>query len=501
MPKHSPLVTLTPLSLDRQSSLSLYRQLYDGVRGMILDGQLRAGTRLPSTRDLAAELGLARATVQNAFEQLLAEGYVQGRIGSGTYVADVLPEDRWTRTQEKRKLRTPKAQVTRHAVSQQGELLLSVARSTSLRLASTRAKAFSTGVSALAEFPFSAWGRLMSRNWRRKRPELLAYQHSAGYLPLREALASYLGPARGVRCSPEQVIIVAGSQQALDLSARVLLNPADEVWVEDPGYPGARGALLSAGAKLVPVPVDESGLIVAHGVVRAPQARLACITPSHQFPLGATLSLSRRLALLEWADRAGAWILEDDYDSEYRFSGRPLMALQGLDTEGRVIYIGTFSKTLFPALRLGYVVVPPDLVDAFTAARYVADRHSSSLEQATLADFIAEGHFARHIRRMRALYAERQAVLIDAVSHDLGGRLEIAPAETGMHLVAWLPKGMDDVAVSKKAAAHQVETAPLSSYSLSPLKRGALLLGYGGVNAMEIRAGVRRLAQALSNGT
>jgi GntR family transcriptional regulator/MocR family aminotransferase len=269
------------------------------------------------------------------------------------------------------------------------------------------------------------------------------------------------------------------------------------VWIEDPGYLGARSALLSAGARLVAVPVDDDGLDVNEGIKRSPSACMAYISPSHQFPLGVTLSLARRLALLEWANRTGAWILEDDYDSEYRFGGRPLAALQGLDNEGRVIYIGTFSKTLFPALRLGYLVVPPDLVDVFAAARFVADRHSSMLEQSTLTDFIVEGHFARHIRRMRALYAERQRILLDAAKRDLDGLLDLMPTETGMHLTGWLPNGVADREAAKRAAEHDVDVSPLSWYCLTPPVRGALLLGYGATGPAEIRAAVKRLAKAL----
>jgi GntR family transcriptional regulator / MocR family aminotransferase len=293
------------------------------------------------------------------------------------------------------------------------------------------------------------------------------------------------------------VIVVAGSQQALDLTARLLLDEGDAAWIEDPGYLGARGALLGAGASLVPVPVDGEGLDVQAGQARNPEARLIYVSPSHQYPYGVTMSLPRRLALLESASRAGAWVLEDDYDSEYRYAGRPLAALQGLDGEGRVIYLGTFSKVLFPALRLGYMVVPPDLVDGFVAARALVDRHSPTLDQAALADFIADGHFARHIRRMRALYAERQAILVEAATHGLAGVLDVSTAEAGMHLVGWLPPGVDDVEASRQAAAHGVEAPPLSLYSLEPPRHGGLLLGYTAVGEKEIRDGVQRLAKAL----
>ena len=246
---------------------------------------------------------------------------------------------------------------------------------------------------------------------------LLGYGNPAGYWPLRREIPAHLATARAVRCDPEQVIVVSGSQQALDLASRVLLDPGDAVWIEDPGYMGARGTLAGSGARLVPVPVDEEGLVVAAGIKREPGARLACVTPSHQYPLGVTMSLTRRLELLGWAERSGAWVIEDDYDSEHRYTGRPLEALQGLDAEGRVVYVGTFSKVLFPALRLGYLVVPPDLTGAFTVARELVDRHPPTVEQAVLAEFIAAGHFGRHLRRMRALYAARQEALIEKKSH------------------------------------------------------------------------------------
>ncbi len=333
--------------------------------------------------------------------------------------------------------------------------------------------------------------------WRGLPSALLGYGHPSGYRPLREEIAAYLGAARAVRCVWEQVIVVSGSQQALDLAARVLLDPGDAAWVEDPGYAGARGALTGAGARLVPVPVDEEGLRVSAGMARCADARLAHVSPSHQYPLGATMSLPRRLELLAWASRAGSWVIEDDYDSEFRYTGRPVEALQGLDAEGRVIYVGTFSKVLSPALRLGYLVVPPDLVDPFTAARELADRHAPTVEQATLARFIAEGHFARHVRRMRALYAERQVALVSAAARDLPGLVDVGPAEAGMHLVGWLPADADDREASRRAEAGGVEANALSLYGIEPLRRGGLLLGYAAVDEAGIRDGVRRLAAAL----
>jgi GntR family transcriptional regulator/MocR family aminotransferase len=292
------------------------------------------------------------------------------------------------------------------------------------------------------------------------------------------------------------VIIVTGSQGALHLAARVLLNAGDKVWVEEPGYLGAKTALVAAGAQIVPVPVDEEGLKVEEGIARAPDARMVYVTPSHQFPLGMTLSLKRRLAILDWARDANAYILEDDYDGEYRFDGRPIASLQGLDNADSVIYIGTFSKVLFPALRLGYLIVPPSLVNAFLAMRRSIDVNLPHLEQAVLAEFISEGHFTRHIRRMRTLYAERRTALIE-LANDLP--LELYAPHTGMHLVGWLPSHLNDRAIADEAHNHQVGVLPVSLMALEPMQRGGLIIGYASVSEPEMKEGVRRLATVLEN--
>ncbi len=496
MAKLSNAVPLAPVSLDAASNVPLYRQVYDDLRRAILKGQLKTGTRLPSTRELAAELGVSRNTVMNAFEQLLAEGYLEGRTGSGTFVSKALPEDLLSaRAESRRAAGAARAKGARLGLSRRGELLSRTAVNVSRTPGPARA--FRPGSPALDAFPFEIWSRLNARHWRRPRRELLNYGEAAGYMPLREAIAAHLGAARAVRCEPEQVIVVAGAQQALDLAARVLLDPGDAVWIEEPGYLGARGALVAAGAELVPVPLDAEGLDVRAGAMRRPDARLVYASPSHQYPLGVTMSLRRRLALLEWASAAGAWVLEDDYDSEYRYAGRPLAALQGLDAEGRVIYIGTFSKVLFPALRIGYVVVPAHLVEAFCRARALSDRHSPTIEQAVLADFLEEGHFARHIRRMRALYAARQAALVEALQSEAGDYLEVAGAAAGMHLLCLLPEGIDDAEVARAAAAHGVEAQPLSSFYLKRPARGGLVLGYAAYDEREIREGVKKLSAAL----
>jgi GntR family transcriptional regulator/MocR family aminotransferase len=324
--------------------------------------------------------------------------------------------------------------------------------------------------------------------------------HPAGYQPLRRAVAAYLQTARAVRCSPEQVFIVAGAQQALALTAQVLIDEGDGVWLEDPGHLGTRNLFASLGAKIVSVPIDDEGFDLSFALKENKEARMACVTPSHQFPLGKIMSLSRRLALLNWAANTNSWIVEDDYDSEFRYAGRPLPSLQGLDqrAENRVIYIGTFSLTLFQSLRLGYLVIPENLIDVFAAARSLADSHSPSIDQAVLTDFIEEGHFARHVRKMRAIYAERQEVLVKAAKNELSGFLEVPRDEAGMYLIGWLPTGQSDKTASQKALEQGIIANPLSVYSLKKLAREGLILGYTAFSPGQIRNGVNRLAKAFT---
>jgi GntR family transcriptional regulator / MocR family aminotransferase len=481
------------VNLDRSSPNPLYQQLYNELRGGILAGRLIPGIRLPSTRELAIELGLSRTTVLNAFDQLISEGYMEGHTGAGTFVSPALPEEL---LQIRAKAnRVSKSSETQPILSRRGERLAATPVTATAR--TDRPRAFRSGIPALDLFPYAIWGKLTAQRWRSASYELLQYGDPAGYRPLREAIAAYLGASRAVRCEAGQVIIVAGSQQALEITAQVLLDTGDNAWVEDPGYLGARGALLAAGARLVPVPVDAEGLDVAEGTKRCSAARVVCVSPSHQFPLGMMMSLARRLSLLEWASRSGAWILEDDYDSEYRYAGRPVPSLQGLDTQGRVIYIGTFSKVLFPSLRLGYIVAPPELVEPFIKTRAIFDRHSPTTEQAVLADFITQGHFARHIRLMRTFYAERQAVLVKEIKSRLAGLLDVYPDEAGMHLVGWLPEGASDMVAARRAAERGVEVGVLSNYYLGEQKRGAVTLGYTAYSPKEIRKGARELAAAL----
>ena len=491
MPKRACALA-PPLRLDRKSSEPLHRQIYFAIRQAILGGSLRPGARLPASRALARELALSRNTVTAAFEQLHAEGYIDGRVGAGSFVSHHLPDAVLGASR-------PAARIAGDASERPGPSARG-ARLIALRTGRTRPRPFSPGVPELEQFPFDDWARLLARRWRRPRRAFLVGGDPAGYRPLCQALADYLATARAVSCSPEQVIVVSGTQQALDLAARVLINPGDPVWIEEPGYPPTRAVLLAAGARPVPVPVDDEGLSVVQGRALEPAARLISVSPSHQFPLGVTMSLRRRLELLEQARAVDGFVLEDDYDSEYRYAGRPLAALQGLDRDGRVIYVGTMSKVMFPGLRVGYMVVPEQLIDAFLAVRALVDAHPSSIAQAALVDFIGDGHLSAHIRRMRALYAERQAVLIEAVQARLGNRLDLAPSAAGMHLVGRLRPQLDDHAIALAAAAAGVEAPALSSYYQGPAAARGLLLGYAGVPEPAVGPAITRLAEAIERG-
>jgi GntR family transcriptional regulator/MocR family aminotransferase len=493
--KRTPTSYLPPIALQDREEIPIYRQLYEWFRRAITGGQLRPGQRLPSTRNLAAELKISRMPVLGAFEQLFAEGYLETFVGAGTCVARSIPDD---------SLRPPVVKARKglqEIVEKRGSRRMS-RRGVALTHQPAQSwldnlGAFRVSLPALDHFPIGVWSKLVARHARRPPEGIMAYGDAMGYLPFREAIAEYLGAVRGVRCEASQILVTTGSQQALQISAQVLLDPKDRVWMEEPGYPGARQAFMTAGTQLIPVRVDHDGMNAAEIIRRGRDARAVYVTPSHQYPMGMTMSATRRMLLLHWAVRSGAWIIEDDYDSEYRFGSHPIASLQGLDTNGTVIYVGTFSKVMFPALRLGYVVVPKDLVPAFSAARDAADIFSSTLYQAVLTDFIRGGHFARHIRRMRMLYMDRRRALVNAIQIEMGDTLEVIGAEAGMHLVALLPRGTDDVEVSRKAAQKGISAIPLSSCYLTSPTRGGLILGYGGANAHQIHDGIRKLRMSL----
>jgi GntR family transcriptional regulator/MocR family aminotransferase len=484
--------------LDAQSGAPLYHQLYDSLRHAIVAGRLRPGARLPAARTLGTDLALSRNTVEQAYDQLHAEGYLDRHPRRGTFVSRTTP-DQMLQAAPPPKLRptlyTADSAPPRRALSARGRAIADIALPAGVNTF-TLPRPFRPGVPALDAFPIQLWARLTARHWRRASRRHLAYGHSAGYQPLRDAIAQHVAAARGVRCTAEQVIIVGGSQQALALATRLLLDPGDAVWMEEPGYVGARAAFIASEANVIAVPVDDEGLDVEAGECLAPAARMAFVTPSHQHPLGVAMSVPRRLALLHWARRADAWILEDDYDSEIRYHGRPLPAMQGLDEDGRVIYLGTFSKTVFPALRLGYVIVPHALIEAFVTGRLIVDRHSSVVEQAVLADFIAEGHYARHVRRMRALYVERQDALLDALA-PFSDLIDVQPTRAGLNVLGWLAPGVDDRRVAAAAAAIGIEAPPLSPFAQRALPRGALILNFSGYDVESLRSAAKKVGAVL----
>jgi GntR family transcriptional regulator/MocR family aminotransferase len=486
------------IAVDRKAAKPLHRQIYDAYRTTIIGRNLQPGQQIPSTRILASELGISRTPVLTAYDQLLAEGYFESRVGAGTFVSSSLPEQ-WMSCE-------CRGGGTDDADRKAGETACptTVSRRCALLLGRQSAPwaygsgAFSVGQLAFDRFPFQVWSNLVARHTRKVRASSLNYGDPMGSKDFRETIATYLRTARAVDCEARQIMVVSGSQQALDLSARVLLDPGSPVWIEEPGYELMRYALTLAGCRLIPVPVDAEGMDVAAGIKLCRKARAAYVTPSHQYPLGVTMSPSRRLQLLDWAHHSGSWIVEDDYDSEYRYESMPIASLQGLDRGGRVIYIGTFSKTLFPSLRLGYMVIPPDLVERFAAARRAMDLCPPHLYQAVLADFIDQGHFARHIRKTRLLYSERRSALAGAIRSEFGSRLEILGGEAGMHLAVTLPPGMPDREISARAAADNLWLWPLSPLYLGKAARQGFILGFGSTTAAEMPQAVRRLRDVLA---
>ena len=460
----------------RRAGEAAYRWLYGSLRSAILEGRLVPGGRLPATRDLARQYALARGTVLSAFEQLKSEGYIEGSVGSGTYVSRVLPEQ-WLQVSPDRQTRRESRRACKPTLSAYGQRVQAFPGYEDRPL-----RAFRANLPALDLFPIELWAKIANRSLRRAPVRQLMGCDALGYLPLRKAVAEYLTASRGVKCAAGQVALVSGVQEALDLTARLLLNPGDRVCVENPGYIGAHLVFRACGAKLSAVVVDREGARIERLPARG--VRLIYVTPGHQFPLGTTMSLARRMELLEWARRSGAVIFEDDYDSEFRYSGRPIPAMQGLGDAGLVLYAGSFSKVLFPALRLGYVVLPDTLVERVAALKSITSRHCPVLEQAVLAEFITEGHFARHVRRMREEYAERLSVLLEEGRRELRGVLELSEVEAGLQTVGWLHGVSADEAV-KAARARGVDVTSLASYGGRGLN--GLQLGFAAVRPGDIR--------------
>ncbi len=492
MLKKLGVALFTFINLDRKSSVPLFQQLYAQIRQAVLSGILTSDIRLPSSRSLAKELGISRMCVLMAFEQLNAEGFIEGRVGVGTYVSPNLAAQINQRPAVER----------RHTKRNKPEIILS--RRGSI-IAANRAEfksqiptAFLPNQPAYDMFPFNIWSRLTARRLRQPSIDMLNYGDSFGYPPLRRAIANYLRDARGIKCDAGQVIVVAGTQMAMSLTAWILLNPGDGILMEDPFFVTLHEMLSGFGARVINVPVDQNGMDVSAGIASKPDARLAIISPSHQYPLGVTLSLPRRLELLAWAAKNKSWIVEDDYDSEFRFSGAPLAPLQTLDRNDRVIYAGTMSKVIFPSLRVGYMVVPPGLVDAYGAAVHLLTRGISTVTQAVLTDFIDNGHFSNHIRRMRLVYAERHGALMEAIHGELDGYLDVSPTRAGMNVIGWLPPGNDDKQAKQALLEQGILSYPLSYYYTEQPSRSGLFLGFCCTPPEKMRPSVQRMAKALN---
>lgn len=475
------------ISVDRKVNTPLHRQVYEGFRSAILLGKLRPGQPVPSSREFAALHALSRFPVLQAYAQLLAEGYFESRTGSGTYVSSSLPE------------RLMSASPNRHNTFQgiSGPRRLSRRSAQfppfSLNRANRIWGAFGVHQPAFDQFPFRIWSALITKHSRNPGAHVIHNIDPMGNRRFRNAICDYLSSSRAVRCHPDQVMVVSGSQQALDIAARVLLEPEDAAWVEEPGYHLGFSAFAAAGCQLIPVPVDREGMNIDAGIALKQNARAALVTPSHQYPLGSTMSATRRLQLLNWAQSSGAWIIEDDYDSEFRFESRPISSLQGMDANARVIYIGTFSKVLFPSVRIGYIVIPPDLVERFAAVRLAMDIFPPYLPQEVLADFMIEGHFGAHIRKMRQVYKERRSALIDCIEQEFDGLLQVHGAEAGMHLAATLPAGYSDTEIAARAAEERLSLYPISQYFQQAPAMQGFVLGFGSTPVREMKRAVEKL--------
>lgn len=478
---------LSSIRIDRSAQRKVAVQLYMALRDIILSGALGSGARLPASRTLAKEIGVSRTTVIDAVERLIAEGMLVARVGAGTFVSDILDQQQ------------PRP-VTRDTAIRPGPappLSSTIAKASKAYAPRSwlphNSGAFVTALPALDAFPMQHWARISARHLRGARDQIMGYGQPQGHQALRRAIAAHLRASRGIECRPEQIFITAGAQQAFSLIAQVLLNPNDQVWYENPGAAGARNAFAASGANIVPVDVDENGLVVSDGRTKCPDFRLAFVTPSHQQPLGHVMSLARRLELLQAAAEASAMIVEDDYDGEFEYSDRPKPPLKSIDSQGRVIYVGTFSKTLFPSLRLGFMLVPDSLVAPFDQLFAAWISTPCTATQACVADFMDEGHFATHIRIMRRLYTARHDALMDE-SRALPASVQVQPNTSGFHTIAMLDPALDEHRIIREAQSAGITVAGLHRYALAPLGQKALVLGFGSTSPAQIRAGIRALS-------
>ena len=491
MAKLQSVLNISGITINKNSPIPVYRQLYNEFRNAILTGVFRPGQQIPASRELANYFNISRTTVLLAFENLLTEGYIKGKPGSGTFINNELPENLLFTKQsvEKQNIALVKKTKAPEAKGSNFKKYLSQER-----LDYNKFEPFKPGIPDLNEFPFHIWTKLISNSGKDISKSDFGYSNSAGYKPLRNAIANYARASRGVKCENNQVIVVNGSQQGIDLVCKILLNKNDNIGFEEPGYIGARDAFSAAGMNIIPMPMDEEGINFKKTKIKT---NLVYVTPSHQYPLGITMSLNRRLELLDYSSSTGCWILEDDYDSEYRYKGQPLSSLQAIDNNNSVIYMGTFSKVMFPGLRLGYLIIPENLIESFTAAKMLTDRNSPILEQAALEKFITEGHYGRHIRRMRMIYQKRKEVFYNYVEKYFSEHIFLYPADAGLHTVGWLKKINNDAEFAKLMFNNGIYTPPLSSYSFTKKLKPGLVLGYAAYSEQQIKNAIKKMASLL----
>lgn len=487
------------IALAAESDTPIYRQIFGRVREAILSGQLTGGARLPSTRALSNQLRVSRNSVVAAYEQLISDGYIESRVGGGSWVADIPTHLLRNRPASPRaRAGDPVSPDRGSRLSQRAaQIVTAPIERQWLQRHRNQPLAFRVGLPAVDLFPFDVWSRVIAKIARTESRSLAVQFDSAGLPRLRQAIASYLALSRGVVCSPDQVLVVSGAQAGLDLTLRLLLDVGDTALIEDPCYLGIRGALIGVGADIRAVPVDDQGFDIARAERLAPEARVALVAPSHQFPMAVTMSLERRVMLLDWARRRSAWIIEDDYDSEFRYVGRPLSPLQSLDPDGRVIYVGTFSKVLYPSLRLGYVVVPDRLLDAFWALQRFSNATPPIFDQAAVASFIEEGHFARHIKRMRQAHFDRGVALVETARTVFSDAVSVRPPQAGLHTLLELPAGKPDDIVADIAATKGIDVRPLSMYAIDAKPRASLALGFACLPERKMEPALRVLKAAI----
>lgn len=484
-------LVLASLGTTMNADLPAHRRIFELIRQAILSHQLQGGSKLPSSRALSAEIGCSRNTVIAAYEQLLAEGYVEARIGSGTVVADTLPNFMPEKNQQ------TFSQAAYHAMPRQlssrGKKLTHAPSDQHFEI-----QEFIVGANDFSDFPYKLWQKFQTKAWRNPQAAFMDYARNGGYAPLREVLAEYLRVTRSVRLSPEQILITAGTQQSIDLCARLLADAQDMVWIENPGYWGARRIFDANDLHLKPIEVDQDGISPSHADLQT-NPKLIYVTPSHQYPLDVVMSLTRRRLLLEFAASAGAWILEDDYDSEFRYKGRPIASLQGLDHYNRVIYMGTFSKVLYPGIRVAYLVVPQDLIQPFRTGLADIHRPGQMAVQAALADFIQQGHFTTHVRNVRLRYGQSRALLQHTLQQHLLPLAKLSNADSGLHLVIHLPARCDDVKLANQARLQNIDIRPLSAYYVSAAVTRGVVIGYGYLPLADIVPAATKLAQLVNH--